>query len=175
MQGGPCSVMNTEMTCVLPNFTSLVTGLPTNISYTVRVGAAPGPDLTNEDLILSGKKNPDFAEDGSALTTNEVAIGEGGLITITVSFCLTDTVPFCDYTLLCMQGTDLASVDRSEIRVTVGGEPCPDRGSPGDDVNTVSPLVSSTFMDCVTILFFFSMCVLLRSNLLMETWKLQLW
>ena len=85
MQGGPCSVMNTEMTCVLPNFTSLVTGLPTNISYTVRVGAAPGPDLTNRNLILSGKNDPNFAKDGSALTTSEVPIGGGGLITITVS------------------------------------------------------------------------------------------
>ena len=85
MQGGPCSVMNTEMTCVLPNFTSLVSGLPTNISYTVRVGAAPGPDLTNGDLILSGKKNPDFAEDGRALTDNEISIGEGGLLTIAVT------------------------------------------------------------------------------------------
>ena len=73
------------MTCVLPNFTSLVTGLPTNISYTVRVGAAPGPDLTNGDLILSGKNDPNFAKYGSALTTSEVPIGGGGLIAITVS------------------------------------------------------------------------------------------
>ena len=88
MQGGPCSehcLMNTEMTCVLPNFTSLVSVLPTNISYTVRVGAAPGPDLTNGDLILNGKNNPDFAEDGRALTDNEISIGEGGLLAITVT------------------------------------------------------------------------------------------
>ena len=173
MQGGPCSVMNTEMTCVLPNFTSLVSGLPTNISYTVRVGAAPGPDLTNGDLILSGKKNPDFAEDGRALTDNEISIGEGGLLTIAV------TNKFLPSTLssplLCMQGTDLASVDRSEIRVTVGGEPCPDRGSSGDDVNTVSPLVSILCVPCHDYSFSLSMYVVLQSNLLMESWMLQLW
>ena len=37
-----------------------------------------------------------------------------------------------------MQGTDLGSVDSSEISVTVGGEKCEERASRDDDPNTVS-------------------------------------
>ena len=74
-----------------------------------------------------------------------------------------------------MQGTDLASVDRSEIRVTVGGEQCTDRGSAGDDVNTVSPLVSILRVPCHDYSFSLSMYVVLQSNLPMESWMLQLW
>ena len=63
---------------MLPPFE--VNGLPPNISYTVQVGAAPGPDLTNGRLTLDVKPNPVFAEDGSAVDK-----GESGLLTIRVS------------------------------------------------------------------------------------------
>ena len=86
MQGGPCTpIVSTEagtsMACVVPNFTSPVSGLK-NISYTIRVGAVPGPDLTNMDLTLDVKPNPVFPEDGSAIVDNQFS---GGLITLKVS------------------------------------------------------------------------------------------
>lgn len=37
-----------------------------------------------------------------------------------------------------LQGSFLDSVERSEISVTVGGEPCTVRQAPNDDINTVS-------------------------------------
>ena len=83
MQGGPCSPIaeaGTSMVCVVPNFTSPVSGLK-NISYTIRVGAVPGPDLTNMDLTLDVKPNPVFTEDGSAIVGSEM----GGLLFLTVS------------------------------------------------------------------------------------------
>ena len=82
MQGGPCTpiVIGTSMVCVVPNFTSTVSGLK-NISYTITVGLVPGPDLTNMDLTLDMKPNPLFSEDGSAITENEMS----GLLLITVS------------------------------------------------------------------------------------------
>ena len=83
IQGGPCIVNKTEMICVIPEFE--VNGLPSNISYTIEVGAAPGPNLTDGRLTLDVKPNPVFAEDGSAIDDNEIAAGEGGLITIEVS------------------------------------------------------------------------------------------
>ena len=86
MQGGPCtpSVSTepaTSMICVVPNFTSTVSGLK-NISYTIRVGVVPGPDLTNMDLTLDMKPNPVFSENGSAIVDNQFS---GGLITLKVS------------------------------------------------------------------------------------------
>ena len=91
MQGGPCTLgvsadpgnNGIGMTCVVPNFTSTVIGLK-NISYTIRVGAAPGPDLTNEVLTLDMKPNPVFAEDGSAIADSQL----GSLLFITVSAIL---------------------------------------------------------------------------------------
>ena len=76
MQGGPCTPSvstepGTSIVCVVPNFTSIVSGLK-NISYTIRVGMVPGPDLTKMDLILDMKPNPVFSEDGSAITENEM-------------------------------------------------------------------------------------------------------
>ena len=85
IQGGPCTVNKTEMICVIPPFE--VNGLPSNISYTIEVGAAPGPNLTDGRLTLDVRPNPVFAEDGSAIDDNEIAAGEGGLITIRVSQC----------------------------------------------------------------------------------------
>ena len=76
----PCTAAATEMICVIPPFE--VNGLPPNISYTIQVGAAPGPDLTNGRLTLDVKSNPVFAEDGSAIDE-----GESGLLTIVVSQC----------------------------------------------------------------------------------------
>ena len=80
-------INGTSMTCVVPNitsFTSSVSGLK-NISYTIRVGAAPGPDLTNGALTLDMKPNPVFTEDGSAIEDNQFS---GGLLTLIVSSIL---------------------------------------------------------------------------------------
>ena len=71
------------MTCVLPNY--MASGLPTNISYTIRVGAAPGPDLSNEDLILNARFDPVFITDGSALEDSEISAGEDSLLILRVS------------------------------------------------------------------------------------------
>ena len=49
----------------------------------------------------------------------------------------------CEVTL---QGSFLDSVGRSEISVTVGGEPCTERQAAEDDVNTVRFLYSCSFM-----------------------------
>ena len=92
MQGGPCTpgvsaepgTKVTSMTCVVPDFASRDTGRM-NISYTIRVGVAPGPDLTNEALTLDTKPNPVFAEDGRAIADNQFP---GGLIALTVSLIL---------------------------------------------------------------------------------------
>ena len=61
-----------------------VNGLSPNdiISYTIQVGAAPGPNLTDGKLTLTVTPNPEFAEDGSAIDE-----GESGLLTIVVSQC----------------------------------------------------------------------------------------
>ena len=63
---------------MIPEFE--INGLPSNISYTIEVGAAPGPNLTDERLTLDVRPNPVFAEDGSAIDE-----GESGLLTIVVS------------------------------------------------------------------------------------------
>ena len=68
------------MICVIPQFT--INGQPSNISYTIQVGAAPGPDLTDGRLTLDVKPNPVFAEDGSAIDE-----GESEFLTIRVSQC----------------------------------------------------------------------------------------
>ena len=68
---------------MIPEFE--VNGLPSNISYTIEVGAAPGPNLTDGRLTLDVRPNPVFAEDGRAIDDNEIATGEGGLLTIVVS------------------------------------------------------------------------------------------
>ena len=65
---------------MIPEFE--VNGLPSNISYTIEVGAAPGPNLTDGRLTLDVRPNPVFAEDGSAIDE-----GESGLLTIVVSQC----------------------------------------------------------------------------------------
>ena len=77
IQGGQCTATKTEMIYVIPPFE--VNG---NISYTIQVGAVPGPDLTEGRLTLDVKPNPVFAEDGSAILK-----GESGLFTIRVSQC----------------------------------------------------------------------------------------
>ena len=41
-----------------------------------------------------------------------------------------------------LQGSFLDSVERSEISVTVGGEPCTERQAAEDDVNTVRILTT---------------------------------
>ena len=70
---------------MIPEFE--VNGLPSNISYTIEVGAAPGPNLTDGRLTLDVRPNPVFTEDGSAIDDNEISAGEGGLLTIIVFQC----------------------------------------------------------------------------------------
>ena len=71
------------MTCIVPNTTISEMAIA-NISYTVRIGAAAGPDLTREDLTLDLRPNPVFAEDGSALESNELTGGGTTILRITV-------------------------------------------------------------------------------------------
>ena len=47
------------------------------------------------------------------------------------------TFPVKKKSCIFVQGTNLGSVERSEIRVTVGGEACKDRGAEGDDMDIV--------------------------------------
>ena len=76
---------STTMACVIPSFMS-DTQLLTNVSYTIQVGDAPGPDLTNEALTLSVVTDPIFATDGSAIVGgSEHTIGSGALLVINVS------------------------------------------------------------------------------------------
>ena len=76
---------STTMICVIPGFMS-ATQLPTNVSYTIQVGDAPGPDLTNEALTLSVVPDPIFATDGSAIVgDSEHIIGLDALLVINVS------------------------------------------------------------------------------------------
>ena len=71
---------------MIPDFT--INELPSsNIGYTIQVGAAPGPNLTNGRLTLTVRPDPMFAEDGSAIVDDELIAGEGGLLSIEVSQC----------------------------------------------------------------------------------------
>ena len=70
--------------CTLPSFTTSGPELKSNISYTLKYGAAPGPDLTVEALTINMRPNPVFAEGGSALSPTEFLSGTGGLLRITV-------------------------------------------------------------------------------------------
>ena len=120
---------STTMACVIPSFMS-ATQLPTNVSYTIQVGDAPGPDLTNEALTLSVVPDPIFA------TVESAIVGDSEVLIINVSPCLgVAAVIDCEVTL---QGQFLDSVERSEISVTVGGEPCTERQAAEDDINTAS-------------------------------------
>ena len=72
--------------CILPSFTRQDSELRSNVSYTVRFGAAPGPDLTVEELTINMRPDPFFEEDGTALfSSTEFEPGVGGLLRITVS------------------------------------------------------------------------------------------
>ena len=86
-QGGECSIAenSTTLMCTLPSFTMSRPELKSNISYTLKYGAAPGPDLTVEALTINMRPNPVFAEDGSGLSPTEFSSGTGGLLRITVS------------------------------------------------------------------------------------------
>ena len=88
--GGPCIASgSTTLVCVVPNFTRLDSEVPkSNVSYTVKYGAAPGPDLRVEELTIDVRQNPVFKEDGSALSQSEFTPGVGGLLRITVNIIL---------------------------------------------------------------------------------------
>ena len=74
------------MACVVPAFSS--SSELTNISYTIHVGNAAGPDLSNAALILRTVVNPAFAEDGSAIVDARHIIGSNSLLTIKVRILL---------------------------------------------------------------------------------------
>ena len=74
------------MACVVPAFSS--SSELTNVGYTIRVGNAPGPDLSNAALILRTVVNPVFAEDGSAIVDARHIIGSNSLLNIKVSILL---------------------------------------------------------------------------------------
>jgi hypothetical protein len=72
--------------------------------------------LAIQELTLNLRPDPVFSEDGSALSETEFSPGVGGLLRIT--------------------GTNLDSVEISEISVTVGGKICESVIFTNDDVNT---------------------------------------
>ena len=74
---------NRNMTCVVPAFSS--SSELTNVSYTIVVENAPGPDLSQESLILQTVADPVFAEDGSAIADSTYIIGSKSLLTLQVS------------------------------------------------------------------------------------------
>ena len=160
------------MICVIPPFE--VNGLPSNISYTIQVGAAPGPNLTDGRLTLDVRPNPMFATDGRAIIDNEIVAGEGGLLTIRVSQCPSYhcTVSCDDHLLVYIQGTNLNSVERKEIVVTVGGVVCIERTSE-EDINAVSCLVSCTSL--YGLFLPYSMSVLLQTILPVDSQRNKLW
>ena len=132
-----------------------VNGLPLNISYTIQVGAAPGPSLTNGRLTLDVKPNPVFAEDGSAIEEGESGLE---LLTIRVSQC---SSYHCTVSSSCVQGTNLDSVEREQIVVTVGERVCIDRGSDTDDTNTVSIFQSHIYLTYHSrLILYYTVCVL---------------
>ena len=69
--------------CLTPSFPSMEDPV-SNVTYTIQMENAPGPDLTLENLILDVRLNPVFAEDGSAIVDNQLTIGEGSLLTLMV-------------------------------------------------------------------------------------------
>ena len=75
-------ISNSSLICLAPSFPSL----ESNVSYTIQLGNAPGPDLTLEDLTLEVRLNPVFAEDGTAIVNNELTIGEGTFLILKVIF-----------------------------------------------------------------------------------------
>ena len=74
------------MACVIPAFSS--SSELTNVSYTIRVGNAPGPDLSNVALILRTVVNPVFAVDGSAVMDYRPIKGSNSPLTLKVSILL---------------------------------------------------------------------------------------
>ena len=88
IQGGLCNGSSgTQLVCIVPAFTAASSSSETrsNISYTVKFGAAPGPDLTDTMLTLDLRPDPVFAEDGSALERREFPAGEESVLRISVS------------------------------------------------------------------------------------------
>ena len=129
----------TTLLCTLPSFTTSGPELKSNISYTLKYGAAPGPDLTVETLTIAVRPNPAFTEDGSALFPTTFSSGTGGLLRIIVRFnLLNNTKNNINLFLYKLQGTNLNSVERREIVVTVEGELCEGRTSASDNPNIVS-------------------------------------
>lgn len=76
---------STTMTCVSPSYLGTAPQL-TNISYTIQVGYALGPNLLNESLTITAVPDPIFATDGTAIIGNIAhVIGSGTLLRIKVS------------------------------------------------------------------------------------------
>ena len=76
-------ISESKLVCSTPSFPSLKDPV-SNVTYTIRMGNAPGPNLTLENLTLEVRLNPMFAEDGSAIMNNQLTIGEGSLLTLMV-------------------------------------------------------------------------------------------
>ena len=122
----------TLLVCIAP---ALSDGDPmdSNINYAIIMDNAPGPSDSG-DLRLSLVPDPSIATDGSALVNSQFR--SGAVIQIRVRTCVYISAmhpiqAYIDchidvylqlYNIL--QGTNLDSVHRSEIRVFVGGEPC---------------------------------------------------
>ena len=133
-QGGFCNASSSSvMTCLVPNTTS---DLTSNISYTVRFGSAPGPDLTSVELTLDLRPNPVFAEDGSALVDNDLSDNDRLNLTVCVGPYKMFLKKIISLLYYVPQGANLASVDRSQIRVLVGESECHERSSDSDNMDT---------------------------------------
>ena len=72
-----------SITCVFPPLNDDVETLE-NISYTIEVGGAAGPNLSLPALNLNLRPNPVFPEDGTALVDNEYTIGSNTVVEVKV-------------------------------------------------------------------------------------------
>ena len=77
-------ISDTRLMCSAPSFSTTMEAPVRDVSYTIRMGNAPGPNLTLGDLTLEVRLNPVFAEDGSAIEDNQLTIGEGTLLRLEV-------------------------------------------------------------------------------------------
>ena len=78
-------ISESTLVCSAPDFPTTLEDPVNDVSYTIQMGNAPGPNLTLEDLTLVVRLNPVFAEDGTAIEDNQLTIGEGSLLTLKVN------------------------------------------------------------------------------------------
>ena len=71
MQETECVVTNsTSIGCIMPRLNSAV-NFGDYISYEIRIDGVRGPDFSRPPFEIALERNPVFAEDGSALVTQE--------------------------------------------------------------------------------------------------------